>query len=85
MWDFGDNHPAILYCPWCGNKLPEKNIVKFEVVVRFDRGLGAEFKKKTIEADNMAEAKKKAEDQTSTELVGSKFKILGSQATPIKE
>lgn len=83
-WDFGDNHPGILFCPWCGTKLPEKNIVKFEVVVRFDRGLGAEFKKKVTEAENMADAKKKAETEVSAELTGSKFKILGSQVTPLK-
>jgi hypothetical protein len=83
-WDFGDNHPGIIYCPWCGTKLPEKNICKFEVVVRYDRGLGAEFKTKEVEADNMADAKKVAEDAVAEELRGSKFNVLGSQVRPIK-
>ena len=86
MWDLGMNDaPAINFCPWCGVKLPETNIVKFEVVVRFDRGLGSEFKKKNVEAANMAEAKKTAEALASAELTGCKFTIVGSQVTPIKE
>jgi len=84
LWDFGDNNPAILFCPYCGTKLPEKYISNFEVVVRFDRGLGAEFKKLIIEADTQTEAKIKGEKEAGDLLVGSKFKILGSQVTPIK-
>ena len=84
-WDFGDNNPAILYCPWCGTKLPETYIRKFEVVVRFDRGLGAEFRKCVVEAADPVEAKEKAEKEASDSLAGSKFKLCGTQLTPIKE
>jgi hypothetical protein len=84
MWDLGDNNPAILFCPWCGTKLPETAVMKFEVVVRYNRGLGAEFKKVMVEAETIAEAKAKGEKEASDILAGSKFELLGSQATPIK-
>lgn len=75
---------TITFCPFCGNKLPETYISNFEVVVRFDRGLGAEFKKLNVEAVNQVAAKVLAEKEASDLLAGSKFNILGCQVTPIK-
>jgi hypothetical protein len=84
LWDLGDNNPAILFCPWCGTELPKTAIIKFEVVVRYNRGLGPEFKKVVVEAETIPEAKAKGEKEASDLLAGSKFTLLGSQATPIK-
>ena len=81
-WFIG-NETLIKFCPFCGTKLPEQNIGKFEVVVRYDRGLGAEFKKVEIKAFSLNEAKGKAEKEVSESIEG-KFQILGSQATLIK-
>ncbi len=82
MWDFGDNNPTIKFCPYCGIKLPEKYIQKFEVVVRYQRGLGPEFKKLIVEANTIKEAKEKGEKEIAVSFAG--FIIEGSQATPIK-
>lgn len=85
LWDLGDNNPAILFCPWCGTELPKTAVVKFEVVVRYNRGLGAEFKKYTLESDSIADAKVQGEKLAFDELRGQKnFEILGSQATIIR-
>ncbi len=84
MWDLGGNEPAIRYCPWCGVKLPETNIMRFDVVVRYDRGLGNEFRTFSVEAESFADAKAKGEKEADDQLAGSKYKLLGSQATPIK-
>jgi len=83
-WDVGNGEPAILFSPWCGIKLPVTAIISYEVVVRYNRGLGAEFKKIIVEAPNMSEARGKGEKEASNQLAGSKFELLGSQATPIK-
>lgn len=83
-WDLGVPEPAIMFCPWCGTKLPETAVVNFEVVVRYNRGLGAEFKKVIVEAVTAAEAKAKGEKEAGELLAGSKYELLGSQATPIK-
>jgi hypothetical protein len=37
-----------------------------------------------VEAETIAEAKAKGEKEASDILAGSKFELLGSQATPIK-
>lgn len=84
-WDLGGNEPAIRFCPWCGKELPVTADMKFEVVVRYNRGLGPEFKKYTVEAASIAEAKEKGEKKASEEITGHKvLEFLGSQASLVK-
>jgi hypothetical protein len=85
-WGLNGNEPSILFCPWCGKELPKTAVMKFEVVVRYNRGLGSEFKKYVLEALNFSEAKAMGEKTASEELEGYKnVVIVGSQATIIKE
>lgn len=83
MWSISNDTPIINFCPWCGQKLPDTLLSKYEVTVRYNRGLGAEFKKFTIECKTLPEAKKIAEEEAFL-LLPKESQILESQARLIE-
>lgn len=74
---------AINFCPWCSTKLAEIAVGRFEVTVRYNRGLGNEFKTMKVDAATLAEAKVVGEKEAGEQLAGLRFEILGSQGHPV--